>query len=108
MPGKIFPNASNYLRPRFQKPILFTEFGYRSVDFAAGNQWELNGKAMNLELQQTAYRAFFNTMWKESYVADGFIWKWEFDKNAGGVNNKKYTPQGKPALNTISETYGFQ
>ncbi|NEN25511.1 hypothetical protein G3O08_18625 [Cryomorpha ignava] len=93
------------IHSKFQKPVLFTEFGYRSVDFAAGNQWELNGKTFNAELQEKAFRAFFNSPWKESWVAGGFIWKWEFEENAGGENNTKYTPQDKPALKAIREVY---
>lgn len=90
---------------KFQKPVLFTEYGYRSVDYAAGNQWELNDKPVNLELQRIAYQAFFNTVWKEDWVAGGLIWKWEFKENSGGPDNNRYTPQGKPVINTIKRGY---
>lgn len=91
---------------KFQKPVLFTEFGYRSVDYAAANQWELEEKKFNADLQDKVFRAFFNSVWQENWLAGGFIWKWEFEDAAGGKENTKYTPQGKPALNAIKEVYG--
>ena len=101
-------NDMDVFRNKFKRPVLFTEFGYRSVDYAAGNQWELNGNAFNGVLQEKAYRSFFNTIWKEKWVAGGFIWKWEFEESAGGENDTKYTPQAKPVLNTIREVYSIK
>ena len=100
----IIPGLSAFAK-QYGKPILFTEFGYRSVDGAAGNQWELDEMPLNLAIQANAFRAFFETVWKDNQIAGGFIWKWEFDTNAGGANNLKYTPQGKPALQVISGAY---
>lgn len=101
---KIIPDLSA-LGKQFGKPILFTEFGYRSVNNAAGNQWELDQKPLNLSVQANAFKAFFETVWEEDQIAGGFIWKWEFDTNAGGPENLKYTPQGKPALEVITGAY---
>jgi len=101
------------LQERFKKPVLFTEFGYRSIDKATGNQWELEddfrydpGKA-NLEVQANAYEALFRVFWDEPWFAGGFLWKWYCDhEGAGGTNNTDYTPQNKPAEKIIREWYG--
>lgn len=93
------------------KPILFTEFGYRSVDFAAKQPWrsDRDMTAVNLEAQTNASIAFFETFWGEDWVAGGFIWKW-FPNHAvsGGENDSRFTPQNKPAEAIIKKIYsGF-
>lgn len=90
-------------RLRFQKPILITELGYRSVNRAAGNQWDLEKEDRNDSLQARAYRAFFETLYPKPWIAGVFLWKWEFDTNRGGGDvNRRYTPQGKMASEVIS------
>jgi len=89
---------------RHKKPILFTEYGYRSVDFAGKEPWNSDRSmdAVNLEAQNNTTKALFQTFWKEEWFAGGFIWKWFHDhKNVGGENNSQYTPQNKPVENII-------
>lgn len=79
------------------KSILFTEFGYRSVDFTAKEPWESNtAGAYNIEAQENALQAIFETFWQESWFEGGFLWKW-FDtyEKAGGVGHTGYTVQNK-------------
>jgi len=87
------------------KPILFTEFGYRSVEGAAGRQWELDDRPFNAEVQSVAFRAFFNEAWSVPWCAGGFIWKWRFFDGAGGEGDRSYSPQGKPAMEVIRKAY---
>jgi hypothetical protein len=93
------------------KPVLFTEYGYRSVDKTAGKQWELpdswESKApVNLQAQTHAYEALFLTFWHQPWFAGGFLWKWyDHHQEAGGVDNNDYTPQRKPAEKVISQYY---
>jgi len=87
------------------KSILLTEFGYRSVDGAAGAQWKLDSSPLNLEAQRIAYLALFEMFWIEDWIAGGFFWKWRFHPNAGGEKDKSYTPQGKPAMKIIQSVY---
>ena len=92
----------------YDKVIILTEFGYRSIDGAAGNQWEIpdnyrnyNGQA-NLQIQSTAYQALFETIWDKPWCGGGFLWKWYADhENAGGKTNNDYTPQNKPVESII-------
>jgi hypothetical protein len=96
---------------KHQKPIVFTEYGYRSIDRAAGNQWELElrGKyngAPNMDVQINAYTALFESVWSEPWFGGGFLWKWypKLPKNSSFANSD-YTPQNKPAENVIRNWY---
>lgn len=92
----------------YNKPILFTEYGYRSVDFSGREPWQSdrNMTAVNLEAQVNTTKALFETFWKESWFAGGFIWKW-FHKHdeVGGENNSRFTPQNKPAEEVVRMYY---
>jgi len=93
---------------RYKKPILFTEFGYRSVDFTGKEPWrsdrELN--VVNLEAQKNTTQAFLETFWNEDWVAGGFIWKWFHNhEHVGGKDNFMFTPQNKPVEAIIKEVY---
>lgn len=92
-----------------QKKILFTEFGYRSVDYCASKPWEVdyNKTNVNLDGQVNATQVLFEELWDEEWFAGGFLWKWfiHHDK-AGGENDPRFTPQNKPAEETIRAFYG--
>lgn len=91
------------------KPILFTEYGYRSIDFNGKKPWESNRVtgSVNHEAQKNATQAIHNQFWKEEWFAGGFIWKWFHNhKDVGGENNNRFTPQNKPAEALIRELYG--
>lgn len=93
------------------KPILFTEFGYRSVDYSGKAPWESDRgmTQVNLEAQTNTTKALFDTFWDEDWFAGGFIWKWYHDyKNAGGENNSRFTPQNKPVEKLIKEQYSLK
>ncbi len=92
------------------KPIIFTEFGYRSIHKAAWKQWEVEGvsshKDVNLEAQNQAYEALFRAVWKQPWLAGGFLWKWwPEDARAGGTDHSNYTPQHKPVEKIIRKWY---
>jgi len=92
----------------FQKPILFTEFGYRSVDFTGKEPWNSNRDIgeVNLEGQSNALQALYNQFWKEDWFAGGFLWKWYTNhQNVGGLTNDRFTPQNKPAETLLKQLY---
>jgi hypothetical protein len=91
------------------KPVLFTEYGYRSTDHCAKAPWE-SGRdgTVNLLAQQRALEALFRRFAPEPWFAGGFIWKWHaHDERAGGENNNDFTPQHKPAESVIQQWYAF-
>lgn len=66
------------LQKKIKKPVLFTEFGYRSIHFNGKKPWEANRVrgAINLKAQVNGLQAIHNQFWKEDWFAGGFVWKW--------------------------------
>ena len=93
------------------RPVLFTEYGYRSVDFTGKKPWESNRIEGNVNLvaQKNATQALFNQFWEEDWFAGGFIWKWFHNhENVGGEKNNRFTPQNKPTEILIKKLYGLE
>ena len=94
------------------KPILFAEYGYRSVDGAAGRQWELaegrraRGLPSNGQAQAAAYEALFRVWWERPWFAGGFAWKWYAGTPAADWIATDYSPQGKAAATVMASWYG--
>lgn len=89
------------------KKILFTEWGYRSVDFSAKEPWTTDRTItnVNLEAQANTTKATFEALWDEDWFAGGFIWKWFIHHSeSGGNGDNRFTPQNKPA-EAIIRTY---
>lgn len=96
---------------KHDRPILFTEYGYLSVDGAAGKTWELEKKVHSLNINEQAqangYEALFTSFWNEDFWAGGFLWKW-FPNGQGheGYPERDYTPQNKIAESVLKNWYG--
>lgn len=94
----------------YNKPILFTEYGYRSVDYSGKAPWvsDRSMNQVNLEAQVNTTKALFETFWEEDWFVGGFIWKW-FHKHedVGGKDNPMFTPQNKPVEEIIKKHYSF-
>ncbi len=93
------------------KPVLFTEFGYRSMDYTAKKPWlvdqnEEKEEKVNLMAQANAKKAIFSEFWTEDWFAGGFVWKWfvHHDRSGGNADNR-FTPQNKPAQQVITDFY---
>ena len=92
----------------YHKPILFTEYGYRSVDYGAKAPWKADREMthVNLDAQSNAMQSLFEEIWNEDWFAGGFVWKWFHDhKYVGGETDSQFTPQNKPAEKVIREFY---
>ncbi|MEN3010563.1 MAG: hypothetical protein ABDI20_06270 [Candidatus Bipolaricaulaceae bacterium] len=80
------------------KPVIFTEIGYRSVDYAAREPWNWTARApYNPEAQANCFEAVFLALQGKPWFAGVFFWNWLPDPNAGGAGDLDYTPQNKPA-----------
>ena len=94
------------LQAKTNKKILFTEFGYRNSDLAAKEPWKENQNNINNLAQANAYESLFQTLTQKKWFAGGFAWKWYADAyHKETKNNIDYTPQEKPALETIKKWY---
>ncbi|MGB5273244.1 MAG: glycoside hydrolase TIM-barrel-like domain-containing protein [Flavobacteriaceae bacterium] len=90
------------------KPVLFTEFGYRSMDYTAKKPWLVDRDIdnVNLEAQVNATKAIMEEFWTEEWFAGGYVWKWFIEhQKAGGANDNQFTPQNKPAEAVIGQYY---
>lgn len=100
---KVFSSSQN-------KKILFTEYGYMSVDGCAGKAWEIEKAKHNLNInhfaQSNAYDALWTSLVNEEFWAGGFLWKW-FPEGMGheGYPEKDYSPQDKPAEQVIKKWF---
>lgn len=90
------------------KKVLFTEFGYRSMDFTAKKPWlvDRTQEGVNLQAQVNAKKAIFQEFWAEDWFAGGYVWKWfvKHEKSGGSADNR-FTPQNKPAQEVIESHY---
>lgn len=95
------------VQQKYEKPILFTEYGYRSTDFTAHGHWHYGQEDMepNMEGQQHAYEALYQVFWDKPWFAGGFIWKWYTKHDRIKEEATDYTPQDKPAAKVIRQVY---
>ena len=89
----------------YDKPILFTEYGYRSMNHNTKEPWQFSiGEGIpNNQAQVNAFQAFFDTFENEPWFAGGFIWKWTCIQKSRHIQD--YSPEDKPALETIKEFF---
>ena len=105
-------NGMELLVQKYNKPVLFTEYGYLSVDNCAFENWTLEAKrrslAANEQAQDIAFEALYSTFAEKDWWAGGFVWKWYIDE---GTRERRpetdYTPQAKKAFYTIKKWYSM-
>lgn len=100
-------NLFHKTHKKYGLPILFTEYGFRSVDRNVKETWDADRPgAVNEDAQRNAYKAFFNSIYNQPWFAGGFLWKWEVaHSKAGGPNNNRFTPQNKKAEKLIGNEF---
>ncbi len=92
---------------RIQRPIVFTEVGYKSTDKASAEPWIWRtDDKVNLEEQARCYEAMFRAAWSKPWFRGSFVWKWfpNFDTR-GSPRDNNFTPQGKPAEGVMGRWY---
>lgn len=93
---------------RWQRPIVFTEIGYRSSADAAIHPglWKSDAPSSAMT-QARAYEAVFRAFAGETWFRGLYWWKWQSDDDrAGGLNDVAFTPQHKPAEFVVRTYYG--
>ena len=92
------------------KPILFTETGYRSLDGGNQNLWApwMLDRPIDLQEQADCYRAAFESVWDEPWFAGMYWWDWSANTDVGGPEDGGFTPFGKPAEDVLRAWYGGQ
>jgi len=88
---------------RWNKPLLFTEGGYRSVNIASKNPWDASTSGPSDPQQQAlCYESLFETWGNVSWFAGGMFWYWKPSASNVDPNDTDYEVQNKPAYNTVS------
>lgn len=104
--------AIEKVHKQYNKPIIFTEIGYKSTDDAAIEPWkwpqENREATPSDETQARCYEAFFQTVWKKEWLAGVYFWKW-YPHGEHSLQKIDFTPQGKLAeeiiLKNFSDSY---
>ena len=94
------------LAVKYDKPVVFPETGYRSVDGTNISPGGWSGTTQDLQEQHDAFNAFFQ-VWGTagSWFKGAQIWNWDANNLYSPTG---YSPMGKPAQQLITEWYGGQ
>lgn len=101
---------------KFGKPVLFTELGYRSVEYAAEKPWvwasreEYGHLQPDLRLQADLYHAYFESTWSKPWMAGSIFWLWESHGPPSARRRHRpksldFTPQNKPATEVMRDWF---
>ena len=103
---------------KHDKPILFTEVGYKSTKDSGIEPWTWPERRMDsnsrsqiysAETQANLYQALFLEVWDEPWLAGFHFWKWYPQKpklnTANNSTNIDFTPQNKPVEDLIRAQY---
>jgi hypothetical protein len=93
---------------KFSRPVIFTEIGYRSDKKAGIEPWlwpkENSGAEISNEAQANCYQAFFQSVWKKSWLEGAYFWKW-YPHGPHRMAALDFTPQGKPAEKIVADNF---
>jgi hypothetical protein len=92
---------------KYDKKILFSEYGYISADYAGKEPWKNAGedREVNEEAQHILFEQLYKNIWQEDWMAGGFVWKHHAEDNKWRGYEKRFTPQNKKAQQTIAKAY---
>ena len=91
---------------RWNKPIIFTEVGFRSINQGAYYPAEWFRSANFEEIgQANAFEAMFSFFDNKSYMAGMQIWDVSSDPNYGGQGNTDFTFVNKKAESTVKKWF---
>ncbi len=86
------------------KPIIFTEIGFRSTDYAAREPWEyIEQRPPNEGLQADCYRSVDVAFKDKEWFKGMFFWNWLPRSDPGGKFDTDFTPQNKEAQYVFQE-----
>lgn len=101
--------SDQYILPmyqQYQKPVLLTEIGYRSINEANKEPFSYDyAGAPNMQIQADLFEALFSFWNNQAWMSGIHLWDWLTNPNAGGPNDQGYTPQNKLAENVITEWF---
>ncbi|MCB9623255.1 MAG: hypothetical protein H6723_07910 [Sandaracinus sp.] len=97
------------LHRRTNKPIVFTEVGYRSAPGAEvrPHAWPEHDaeRQVSLDTQRRAYEAFFASLRGRDFLRGVYVWKWFTDPATRDEGPDGFSPRGKPAEAVLRAAY---
>jgi hypothetical protein len=98
------------LAERWQKPIVFTEFGYTTRRDPAVRPWEWPDRMKHVEVDQQAqadaYRALLGAMIDEPWLAGAFLWRLYSDPDDLSQEAEwGFSPRGKLAELVLRDAF---
>ena len=107
------PHAERIARvaTSFDRSVIFTEVGYRSVVSTAARPWEWGMyfpfERVSKEAQVNCYQAMFDTFWNKPWFGGLYVWTWyPYAEPNSGYLGRGFTPMGKPAENVMARWFG--
>ena len=88
---------------QINKPVLFTEIGYRNDIYATIKPWEWSNiikrffRKKSNRTQYFAFKAFFDEVWSEPWFSGVFFWQWNEGSDFSMLN--------KPAQNLVMSEF---
>ncbi|MBO9368444.1 MAG: hypothetical protein J7555_06815, partial [Chloroflexi bacterium] len=100
-------NQLNALSQTWNKPVLFTEIGYRSVDGSNRHPWDWGTDApLDLQEQAMAYQTILDLSMTQPWLQGIFWWTWmPTDLTQSGPSDKGYAIYRKPAFAVLRGFY---
>lgn len=91
---------------KFQKPVIFTEIGFRSVDQTWLNPHEdARNRAFNEEAQKMCYEVVFENIKGKAWCNGLLWWKWPSYLDNRGKENTRFTPYAKATEQTVEQWF---
>jgi len=91
---------------RYNKPLMFTEIGFRSVDAIWRNPHaDAKGRNFNEESQALAYEVVFEGIRNKDWYRGIFWWKWPSYLDYRGPKNTGFAPTNKKAEEVVKKEF---
>lgn len=95
------------LSRKWDRSIVFTEIGYRSIDGANRAPYDyLVSQALDFQEQADCYQAVFDAFAGQDWWHGVFWWDWGINPMQGGSFDTDYTANNKPAEDILRVHYG--
>lgn len=91
---------------KFQRPLMFTEIGFRSIEAPWKHPHaEAGGAAVSEEDQALAYQAVCEVLQPSDWMNGIFWWKWPSYTQYPTEESKSFTPMGKQAQEVVADWF---
>lgn len=95
---EIYLDSLEAVHNKYNKPVLITEIGYKSIDFPWLEPHADNDEQnYNESSQRRCYEVMFRALQDEDWIAGIYIWQWPSYMDYISDNPKGFTPCGKEA-----------